>query len=107
VDHLARHCAAPAAQTVAFVDVPGHERFVGTMLAGTGAAPAALFVVAADDGWSAQSSEHRDVLDLLGVPAAVRVVTKADTVDADRVEKVSPRWPPPPAERPSTTARSW
>jgi selenocysteine-specific elongation factor len=80
--------ATPAAQTVAFVDVPGHERFVGTMLAGTGAAPAALFVVAANDGWSAQSSEHRDVLDLLGVPAAVRVVTKADTVPTDRVEQV-------------------
>jgi selenocysteine-specific elongation factor len=78
----------PSPQTVAFVDVPGHERFVGTMLAGTGAAPAAVFVVAADDGWSAQSSEHRDVLDLLAVPAAVRVVTKADTVDADRLEKV-------------------
>jgi selenocysteine-specific elongation factor len=80
--------ATPTTQTVAFVDVPGHERFVGTMLAGTGAAPAALFVVAADDGWSAQSSEHRDVLDLLGVPAAVRVVTKADTVAPERVEQV-------------------
>jgi selenocysteine-specific elongation factor len=85
---LAPTASSPTAQTIAFVDVPGHERFVGTMLAGTGAAPAALFVVAADDGWSAQSSEHRDVLDLLGVPAAVRVVTKAGTVPADRVEQV-------------------
>jgi selenocysteine-specific elongation factor len=85
---LAATAATPTAQAVAFVDVPGHERFVGTILAGTGAAPAALFVVAADDGWSAQSSEHRDVLDLLGVPAAVRVVTKADTVPADRGEQV-------------------
>ena len=74
--------------TVAFVDVPGHERFVATMLAGAGAAPAALPVVAADDGWSAQSAEHRDILDLLGVPAVALVVSKADIVDADRVDAV-------------------
>src|SRR6056297_2345210 len=47
----------PHAARVAFVDVPGHERLVATMLAGAGAAPAALLVVAADDGWSAQSTE--------------------------------------------------
>jgi selenocysteine-specific elongation factor len=81
--------AAPGRQRVAFVDVPGHERFVTTMLAGTGAAPAALFVVAADDGWSAQSDEHRDVLDLLGIPAVARVATKADRVEADRVAEVA------------------
>lgn len=75
-------------RTVAFVDVPGHERFVTTMLAGAGAAPTALLVVAADDGWSRQSSEHHDVLDLLGTPAVALVVTKADTVDAQRVEQV-------------------
>ena len=74
--------------TVAFVDVPGHERFVATMLAGAGAAPAALLAVAADDGWSRQSSEHRDVLDLLGVPAVALVVTKADVVEGGRVEEV-------------------
>jgi small GTP-binding protein len=75
-------------QRIAFVDVPGHERFVGTMLAGVGATPAALLVVAADDGWSAQSAEHRDVLDLLDVPAVAVAVTKVDLVDADRVAAV-------------------
>jgi selenocysteine-specific elongation factor len=75
-------------QQLAFVDVPGHERFVGTMLAGAGAAPAALLVVAADDGWSAQSSEHRDVLDLLEVPAVAVAITKIDLVDDDRVAAV-------------------
>ncbi|GGI02721.1 selenocysteine-specific translation elongation factor [Egicoccus halophilus] len=74
--------------TVAFVDVPGHERLVRTMLAGAGAAPAALFVVAADDGWSAQSDEHRDVLDLLEVPGVAVAVTKADTVDDARLAAV-------------------
>src|SRR6187397_3141829 len=52
---------------VAFVDVPGHERFVPTMLAGVGPVPAALLVVAADGGWMPQSSEHLDALDALGV----------------------------------------
>ncbi len=74
--------------TVAFVDVPGHERFVATMLAGTGPVPAALFVVAADDGWSRQSQEHLEVLDLLGVPAVAVAVTKADVVDDERVDLV-------------------
>lgn len=73
---------------VAFVDVPGHERFVGTMLAGTGAGPGVLFVVSADGGWSAQSSEHRDILDLLACPAIALVITKADLVDEERLESV-------------------
>jgi selenocysteine-specific elongation factor len=73
---------------IAFVDVPGHERFVATMLAGAGPAPTALLVVAADDGWSRQSTEHRDVLDLLGVPGLAVVVTKADLVDAEHLDAV-------------------
>ena len=74
--------------TVAFVDVPGHERFISTMLAGTGASPTVLFVVAADDGWSKQSGEHRDILALLGVPGVATVITKADTVSAERLDAV-------------------
>jgi hypothetical protein len=45
-------------ETIAFVDVPGHERFFATMLAGLGPAPAGMFVVAADEGWRQQSTEH-------------------------------------------------
>src|SRR5918997_1106724 len=59
----------------------GHERFVGNMLAGVGSVPAALVVVAADDGWSAQTTEHVAVLDALGVRHAVLAVTKADVAD--------------------------
>ncbi|WP_040336956.1 selenocysteine-specific translation elongation factor [Candidatus Blastococcus massiliensis] len=68
-------------RTVAVVDVPGHERFIGNMLAGVGPAPAALLVVAADDGWSAQTAEHVAVLDALGVRHALLAVTKADLAD--------------------------
>ncbi|OLF17212.1 selenocysteine-specific translation elongation factor [Actinophytocola xanthii] len=68
-------------EVLAFVDVPGHERFVPTMLAGTGPVPAALFVVAADEGWQAQSTEHLAALDAFGVRHGLLVVTKSDRAD--------------------------
>ncbi|SDF49855.1 selenocysteine-specific translation elongation factor SelB [Blastococcus aurantiacus] len=71
----------PSGRTVAVVDVPGHERFIGNMLAGIGSVPAALLVVAADDGWSAQTAEHVAVLDALGVRHALLAVTKSDLAD--------------------------
>jgi selenocysteine-specific elongation factor len=71
----------PSGRQLAVVDVPGHERFVGNMLAGVGSVPAALVVVAADDGWSAQTAEHVAVLDALGVRHALLAVTKADLAD--------------------------
>ncbi|MDQ4130770.1 MAG: GTP-binding protein, partial [Actinomycetota bacterium] len=80
---------ADGSLTVAFVDVPGHERFVANMLAGAGSVRLALFVVAADDGWSAQSQEHLDILDLLGVSAAVVAVTKTDLAGPQRAEAVA------------------
>jgi selenocysteine-specific elongation factor len=79
---------APGELEVAYVDVPGHERFVGTMLAGVGPAPATLLVVAADDGWSAQTQEHAEVLSLLGVPVIATAVTKSRTVPPERLDEV-------------------
>jgi selenocysteine-specific elongation factor len=67
--------------TVAFVDVPGHERFVPNMLAGIGSVPAALIVVAADDGWMPQSAEHLAALDALGVRHGLIAVTRSDLAD--------------------------
>ena len=75
----------PSGRRLALVDVPGHERFVGNMLAGVGSVPAALLVVAADDGWSAQTGEHVAVLDALGVRHALLAVTKTDLADASPV----------------------
>lgn len=66
---------------VAFVDVPGHEKFVSTMLAGVGAVPIALFVVAADDPWMPQAQEHLAALDALGVRHGVVAITRADLAD--------------------------
>ncbi|MGY0887792.1 selenocysteine-specific translation elongation factor [Corynebacterium aurimucosum] len=72
---------------VAFVDVPGHEKFLGNMLAGVGPAPVVLFVVAADEGWQAQSTDHRDALRALGIEHGVVALTRADRADtARRVE---------------------
>ncbi|MGW4488348.1 selenocysteine-specific translation elongation factor [Amycolatopsis sp. NPDC004368] len=68
-------------EEIAFVDVPGHRRFVPNMLAGIGPVPAVLFVVAADEGWKPQSAEHLAALDAFGVGHGLLVVTKADRAD--------------------------
>ncbi|MCG7594979.1 selenocysteine-specific translation elongation factor [Mycobacterium sp. PSTR-4-N] len=66
---------------IAFVDVPGHERFVGNMLAGVGPVPAIMFVVAATEGWMPQSDEHAAALRALGVRHLLVVISKADLAD--------------------------
>src|SRR3954468_16199590 len=68
---------------LAFVDVPGHERFVPNMLAGIGPVPAAMLVVAADEGWMPQSAEHLAALDALGVRHGLLVVTRSDLACPD------------------------
>ncbi|MGI5488441.1 selenocysteine-specific translation elongation factor [Microtetraspora malaysiensis] len=71
----------PSGERLAFVDVPGHERFLATMLAGVGPAPAVMFVVAADEGWMPQSEEHLAALEALGVRHGLLAVTRADLAD--------------------------
>lgn len=76
----------PSGREVAFVDVPGHERFLTNMLAGVGPAPVVLFVVAADKGWQAQSTDHRDAIAALGIARAVIAITRADRAPGDLTE---------------------
>ncbi len=71
----------PGGDEVAFVDVPGHERFISTMLAGVGPVPAVLFVVAADDPWMPQAAEHLAALDCLRVRHGLLAVTRSDLAD--------------------------
>jgi len=71
----------PSGQSVAFVDVPGHARFVPNMLAGVGPVPAVLFVVAADGGWMPQSAEHLAAIDALGISRGILAVTRSDLAD--------------------------
>ncbi len=74
---------------VGIVDVPGHENFVKTMVAGATGIDAVIFVIAADDGVMPQTREHLDILSLLGVQHGVVVLTKVDKVLPDRVETVT------------------
>ena len=78
--HLTLPAPAPSSDTLrlGIVDVPGHEDFVKNMVAGVGSVDAALFVVAADDGWMAQTEEHLQILTYLGVRRAVIALTKMD-----------------------------
>lgn len=71
-----------AGAVLAFVDVPGHHRFISNMLAGVGPVAAVMFVVAADEGWCRQSTEHLAALHALGVRHGVLAVTRADLGDA-------------------------
>ena len=76
----------PSGRRGGVVDVPGHERFVRTMIAGATGIDVALLVVAADEGMMPQTREHLAILDLLGVTRGVVAVTKADLVDAELLE---------------------
>lgn len=78
----------PGGAEIAFVDVPGHQRFVGTMLSGLGPAPAVVFVAAADQGWQAQSSEHLAAVQALGITDGLLVITRCDLADDDRIAAV-------------------
>jgi selenocysteine-specific elongation factor len=73
----------PDGPRIAFVDVPGHERFVPNMLAGLGPVPAVMLVVAADGGWMPQSAEHQAAIDALGISRGLLVVTRADLADPE------------------------
>jgi selenocysteine-specific elongation factor len=71
-----------------FIDVPGHERLVHTMISGAAGIDRALLVVAADEGIMPQTREHLDVLDVLGVRGGVVALTKADAVEAARLDAI-------------------
>jgi selenocysteine-specific elongation factor len=74
---------------VAFVDVPGHERFVKNMLAGVGGIDLVLLVVAADESIKPQTREHFQICTLLGIPSGLVAITKSDLVDRDMLDLVA------------------
>jgi selenocysteine-specific elongation factor len=78
----------PSGRRLSVVDVPGHERFVRTMVAGATGIDLFLLVVAADDGVMPQTREHLRVLEALAIPAGVVAVTKSDAVTPERVQAV-------------------
>jgi selenocysteine-specific elongation factor len=76
-------------QPIGFIDVPGHERFVHTMLAGASGVDFALLTIAVDDGIMPQTREHLAILDLLGIDRGGVVLTKADLATSESIENVA------------------
>ena len=74
---------------IGFIDVPGHERFVHTMLAGASGVDFALLTIAVDDGIMPQTLEHLAILDLLGIDRGVVVLTKAELAPPEAIENVA------------------
>ena len=74
--------------TIGFVDVPGHERFVHTMVAGAAGIDFALLLVAADDGVMPQTREHLAIIDLLGLSRGLVVISKADLAGPERIAQL-------------------
>jgi selenocysteine-specific elongation factor len=81
--------AEPKGARLGFVDMPGHERFIHTMLAGATGISFALLVIAADDGVMPQTREHLQILQLLGIRQGAVALTKTDLVSTERVAQVT------------------
>ncbi|HEY6094052.1 MAG TPA: selenocysteine-specific translation elongation factor [Gallionellaceae bacterium] len=80
--------ALEGGEVLGYIDVPGHERFIHTMLAGAAGIDFALLVVAADDGVMPQTREHLDIINLMGVAHGAVALTKIDRASAARVGEV-------------------
>ena len=80
---------AGANERIGFIDVPGHHRFINTMISGINGIDLGLLVVAADDGPMPQTLEHLQLLRLLGVERFAGVITKSDLVDRSRLDQVA------------------
>jgi selenocysteine-specific elongation factor len=79
----------PDQSIIGFIDVPGHERFVHTMVAGASGIDFVVLVVAADDGIMPQTLEHLAIVEMLGIRRGVVALTKADLVTSERREEVA------------------
>jgi len=75
-------------ENIAFIDVPGHERFIKNMVTGASTIDMAMLVIAADDGIMPQTREHLDILQLLGIKSGLIAITKTDLVPDDWLELV-------------------
>lgn len=73
-------------EEVAIIDVPGHERFLKTMIVGANSIRMVLFIIAADEGIMPQTIEHLDILEIMGIEKGTIIITKADKVDDECIE---------------------
>lgn len=79
----------PSGNTISIIDVPGHEKFVKTMVAGVTGIDFVMLVIAADEGVMPQTREHMDILSLLNINTGVVALTKTDLVDAEWIGMVT------------------
>jgi len=77
------HFEGPYGEPVGVIDVPGHERFIRNMVAGAWSLSCAVLVVAGDEAWMQQTEDHARVLEAMGIPEIVCVITKIDCIDGD------------------------
>jgi selenocysteine-specific elongation factor len=83
------HLELPGGLCFGVVDVPGHEKFVRTMVAGVGGMDLVVLVIAADEGIMPQTREHLDILSLLGVRSGLIALTKRDNVEKEWLDLVT------------------
>ena len=83
------HLELPGGLCFGIVDVPGHEKFVRTMVAGAGGMDLVMLVIAADEGVMPQTREHLDILRLLGIKSGLVALTKSDMVEQEWLELVT------------------
>lgn len=82
------HFSTNEGTNIGIVDVPGHERFIRNMVSAVWGLDLVLFVVAADEGWAALSSEHLRIIAAMGIKRCILVLTKCDLVDSNRLSDV-------------------
>ena len=85
------YLSSPSGNTIGFVDVPGHEKFVANMMAGACGIDFCLLIVAADDGVMPQTKEHVLICENLGLTHGAVVLTKTDLVGPNECELVIKR----------------
>ncbi len=83
------HLDLPCGHRIGIVDVPGHEKFVKTMVSGVSGIDILAFIVAADEGIMPQTVEHFEICKLMGVQKGIVIVTKKDMVEPDWLELVN------------------
>jgi selenocysteine-specific elongation factor len=81
------HCTTSNGTVLSFVDVPGHADFIRTMISGVSGVDIVMLIIDANEGWKPQTEEHLGIIEVLGIPTGIVVLTKSDKVDADVLQR--------------------
>ena len=78
----------PSKTTISIIDVPGHEKFIKNMIAGTGGIDSVILVISAEESVMPQTYEHLAIIDLLEIPTGLIAITKSDLVDEEWINLI-------------------